>query len=134
MIKEIIRKVRIKPLGLFSSKPVYQPNRRNAPRAKSRNLMKCLRTDDVPAEFVANLCDLSETGMQFFCGYPIEPKSVLKVMLNLPEKNKVISVLGKAMWLRRVRGHEGVFRIGVLFLTMDSEDRALLRSFVKGTA
>ncbi len=131
MIKAILQKIRIRRLSSAPGKSVYQPNRRNAPRAKSRNLMKCLRSDDTPKEFVANLCNLSETGLQFFSGYKIQPGSLLKIALNLAEKEKVISVVGKAAWLTRMRGQQDVYRVGVAFLSLAEEDREHLRSFVK---
>ncbi len=131
MIRDIIKKVRIKPLNFLKPKSVYKPNRRNAPRANARNLMKCLRGDDVPKEFVANLTNLSETGIQFTSGYLIQKGALLKIMLNVPEKHRVISALGKCAWVAKVRGHQGVYRIGAAFITLAAEDRESLRELVK---
>ena len=125
-------KISLPRLNVFSRKPVYQPSRRNAVRVKSHQLLKCLRSDDMPHEILANLVNLSETGLQFFSSYVIKRGSLLKMVIHFPEAERQISLMGKAAWQGRIHGVPGVYRTGVSFISMDFEDREWLRHFVQG--
>ena len=116
---------------VFSGKPAYQPSRRVAPRVQSLNLLKCLRSDDMPLEMIANFVNLSETGLQFMSPRVIKPGSLLKMVINLGEQDRQMTVTGRTAWQGRIRGSKDVYRTGVVFLSMADEDRQAIRWFVK---
>lgn len=115
----------------FFPKPVYHPSRRTAPRVKAFNLLKCLRSDDVPQEMITNVSNLSETGLQFFSTSAIKPGSFLNMLINMGTQEKRIPVTARVAWRGRIHGQQGVYRIGVSFLSMASEDRQCIRQFVR---
>lgn len=128
--KKYFMKISLPKFNFLSRKAVYQPSRRNAVRVKSFQLLKCLRSDDTPREILANLSNLSETGLQFFSAHSIKPGCLLKMVINFPEAERQIPVTGKVAWQTRIRGSEGAYRTGVAFVSMNFEDRELIRGFV----
>ncbi len=116
---------------IFFHKLDYQPSRRKTLRVKSRNLLKCLRSDDAPQEIIVNLANISETGLQFFSFREITPGSLLKMVINFAEVERQIPAMGKVAWIRRVRRHKKIYRVGVAFLSLVSEDREFIHRFVK---
>ena len=105
-------------------------NRRDSARIKSRNLIRCLRSDDTPQESLCNLLDLSENGLKFVSSKQIKPGAILKLVLNLAEKETNISVAGKVVWSSKI-SHVHAYRVGISFLSMSEEHKALIHRFVR---
>jgi hypothetical protein len=56
---------------------------------------------------------------------------VIKLTLNLAEKEKQIVAISKVKWCRTAALGKKVYRVGVSFLKIEEKDREILRSFIK---
>ncbi len=104
-------------------------NRRIAPRARSRNLVKH-QLEGNP-EFLSNLVDLSETGLQFSFRYKMKVGTVLTMTLNLAEDNENIPVLGRVVWVKPFEGRSSGFRVGVTFLDISFHGQEAIRRIIR---
>ncbi len=127
-------RMRLLNLSQLADKIMGRKNRRTAPRARSRNLIKYQPEDGLPVEKISNLIDFSEIGLQFVYRKKIRPGSILKMVVNVAERNKEVPVLGRVMWVKALESRSRGFRIGVAFLEIQEEDRKLLRGMIKSSA
>ncbi len=106
-------------------------NRRAAPRTHSRNLVKHQPRDFSSSEFISNLVDLSETGVQFSFRFKMKTGTILNMVLNLAEEGRDMPILGRVVWVRPFEGRSSGYRVGVSFLDISEEDRESLRRIVR---
>ena len=109
----------------------FPVNQRNAPRLQSRNLVRFLRSDDMPQETMSNLLDLSATGLRFACNHKLSIGMILNLVINLPERKHQIPALGRVVWCRKGDGRVPVYLIGITYVDMNDTDRRSLESYVR---
>ena len=106
-------------------------NRRHAARTRSRNLVKHKLAEPSNPEFLSNLVDLSESGLQFSFRYKMKIGTVMNMTLNLAEDNENIPVLGKVAWVKPFDGRSSGFRVGVTFLDISFQGQETIRRVIR---
>lgn len=118
-------KQRIKTVDASSSSA---DERRSYKRIRSYNLVKYALKSGFENNWISNLKDISEGGVQFNARNTVDQNSILKISINLGEFNHQVDALAKAVWVKseRVRGAL-VHHVGACFLDIRESDRLMIR-------
>lgn len=104
--------------------------RRRSPRLAARNLVRVAR-EDGSVEELSNIYDISEGGMRIVCHTLFDLQSVLRVTLNIPEKNQSLELKARILWILPMKGQKGAYFAGAEFAGTSDEDRRTLRGFIE---
>ncbi len=107
------------------------PERRRYPRVRTSHLVKFFDPRFSSDVQVYNMADLSAGGIQLRCPERFRPDQYLNLLINLPEKNLQIAVLGKVVWSIPSKTDLKNFRIGVHFSAIGEDDRMKIRDYVR---
>ena len=103
-------------------------DRRISPRIKSYNLLKYSYQSGAQNEWISNLKDISEGGVQFNSRGMLQKDAVLKLLINVAEANRQIEVMAKTVWTQceKARGTI-IHHVGATFLNINERDRMMIR-------
>ena len=116
--------------NIFLRRKKVRVNRRRHPRARDCNLVRCLPSDHTPREYLANLVNLSESGLQLFSALILEPGMGLQILINLGQTGRQIPALARVVWAKKSQDSQAC-RAGAEFTILLEEDRLLIRHFVE---
>ena len=112
---------------------IFTKNQRKHSRVKSFSLMKLLASDTIPQGHISNLVNISEGGLQFRSKYKLLPGAVLKIAINVADFHHDIVTLARVKWVRKSDNPRSrSYRVGVVFLELKSQDKALIKRYVSG--
>ena len=116
--------------NIFFQKKEIQVHRRRHPRAKNYNLVRCLPSRNSEREHLANLINLSESGLQLLSAFILHPGTILTMVINLGQENRQIEASTRVVWAKKIR-HTEACRAGLEFVRIEDEDRCVIRDFVE---
>lgn len=96
-------------------------------RVESRNLVRFTTPGQFP-ELITNLVNFSEGGLQFSVKSRIKPGTLLKMVINLVERDMDVPVVAKVCWVKAIMGKGEAYRVGVSFQEILPEHQSILRS------
>jgi hypothetical protein len=86
-----------------------------------------LISDTAEQPTMANLLDLSESGLQFASRHPMRRNKTITLEINLAELNRQVQVMGRIVW-SKVAGD--IYRVGVAFTEVSEESSEILHHYV----
>ncbi len=121
----------VKWLNYIDFKNIFrEKKKRTHARAEYRNLVRYEGDDpEVPA-LISNLVDISEGGLQLSMTKKLRVGTLLKMVINLVEKNQDVPVVAKVVWTRAIPGYRGGYRVGVAFQEINRDHQETLREIV----
>ena len=107
-------------------------DRRRANRVNARFLVKMTDLAKPGREILTNIYDLSETGVRVVCHAKLPLQTMLRILLNVPDRGLTLPLKGKVVWISPIKGQKGAFFAGVQFVEMSEADRQLLHDLSAG--
>lgn len=80
---------------------------------------------------IAEVKDVSESGMQFSCRGFVKKNARIKITINMGRKKEPLVLVGRVVWVETVLLLTGVRRVGVSFLEVTEEARRIIRRLGK---
>ncbi len=105
-------------------------NRRRFDRIPARNLVRILRESGEELERLSNVFDLSVGGVRIVCHEALPANTVLRIILNIPEKEATLELRARVAWTCPMKGQKGAYFAGVEFMNMADKDRDILQEIV----
>ena len=102
--------------------------RRRAPRVKCYDLVKWIPEGELMNHRISNLHDISISGLRFGSRERIRPETILRMILNIAETGKRISVLAQVVWSRALG--PSAHQAGAFFVRISNKDRAVLAALI----
>src|SRR3989344_5056082 len=116
---------------MFEKKKKDGAERRQFPRLPARNLIKIQRAGGKEIEKLSNIFDLSEGGLRIVCHDKLPIGTELDVQVSVPEKQTVLEIKGKIVWMREMKNQKGAFFAGVAFTNIKAGDRAMIQNMIR---
>lgn len=87
--------------------------------------------DLVPADDrVTNISDICEGGVAFTANEYIPPFTPIRMIINLPIRERPIEACGHVAHCTRVSNRDRLYRIGLTFIDIPEEDRSEISSHI----
>ncbi len=125
--------LRIFDLGRRKVKKRLLVQKRNEFRARTHNVMKVTSVNETRKEYVSNLIDISESGIQFLSHHKFEVGHKLEIVINFPQKKIEIPVFAKVMWIKPGQRKHWGYRVGAAFTDVNPRDKTLIGEFILET-
>lgn len=116
--------------NIFLRRKKIPGNRRRHPRVQDRNLVRYLPSGNTSSEYLANLINLSESGVQFISAFILRPGTALSMVINLGQEGHQIAASARVVWAKKIP-HTEACRAGAEFTAISEEGRLLIRHFVE---
>jgi len=106
--------------------PEAQDQRRHA-RFKTTSFIRAFgpRGNEIQSE--SALVNISEGGLLFYSTEELQPKSHIKINIEIPDFNSSIAVGGEVTWAQCAMERPGHHFVGVKFIEMDESHRGLIK-------
>ena len=121
MAFDFISKFRVRALG---------PEQREHQRMMTYKLAK-IRTAPWVSESVANLIDISETGLRFVSKQPLDTGVTVEMDLLFPRGGREIQLQGKVVWSGPLPGEAKQSSVSVSFTDVSEEDKDFLHRYIE---
>ena len=101
------------------------------PRLPARNLIKIKHAGGGEIEKLSNISDISEGGLRIVCHDRLPIGTELDIQVNVPEKQTVLNLNGKVVWVKEMKNQKGAFFAGVAFTGIKESDRNMVRELIQ---
>ncbi len=104
----------------------HYTHERRFPRFPFNRVVKYTRSDGAGPERILGIVNISKAGLQFSSYQRIEPDTMLKMKLDLPEKNCSLLLDGRVIWSHEDPDEKGIYYSGVSFPDLKGDLRSLI--------
>jgi len=107
--------------------PRSTSEKRKFPRFRSYNVIRVVGPRGREIQQDSAVVNISEGGLLFYSVEDVEPESIIKVHIEIPEFNCSITVGARVMWVQKAMEQPNCYFVGTKFIDLRDADRELIR-------